>query len=141
VSWDVYAVRAPTHIRRLDDLPDGSPPLVGDADDLVATIRAAAPHVDATDPTWLLLEAADHSVEIALGKSARVHSITFYINSGAGAVPLVLDLCRRLAVTPYDTESGDQLSPESQPPAGPPPDDERDGSGRRRWWQRRGGTG
>jgi hypothetical protein len=134
MSWDVYAVRAPAHLRRLEDLPDGSPPLVGQANDLVAAIREAAPHVDSTDPTWLLLEGSDHSVEVSLGKFDKVHSITFYINGGDGAVGVVLDLCRRLGVTPYDTETGDKLKADSKPPSGPPPDD--DPPEKRHWWQR-----
>jgi hypothetical protein len=84
----------------------------------------------------LLLDAADHSVEISLGKFDQVHSVTFYINRGPGAVALVLELSRRLGVTPYDTETGERLTVGSEPPAAPPPDQEERGTEKRRWWQR-----
>lgn len=139
MSWDVYAIRAPGRVQRLEDLSDTHrPALLGQADSVIETIREAAPQVDASDPSWLVLSGPDHRVEISLGKGAQVHSLTFYITGGASAVPVVLDLCRRLAVTPFDTESGDVLTASSQPPAGPPPDD--DDGGKRHWWQRGGGN-
>lgn len=139
MTWDVYAMRAPG-VRRLEDLSDSfAPRILGQADTIVAAIREAAPHVDATDPSWLLLKGPDHDVEISLGKAAQVHSLTFYIAGGDGAVPLVLDLCRRLAITPFDTESGDVLTSGSQPPSPPPPDEDDDAGGKRKWW-RRGGS-
>lgn len=140
MTWDVYAIRAPAHVRRLEDLSDRhSPRIIGTADAVTDAIRAAVPDVDTTDPTWLRLDRPDHSVEIAVGKGAQVHSITFYLGGGDRAVPVVLDLCRRLAVTPFDTETGEVLTATSVPPAGPPPDDDADRSGKRRWWRRAGG--
>lgn len=137
MTWDVYAMRAPGR-RRLEDLSDTfRPPLLGQAESVIETIRAAAPHADASDPSWLTLRGPDHSIEISLGKGAQVHSLTFYIAAGAGAVPLVLDICRRLAITPFDTESGEVLTATSQPPTAPPPDDDEAG-GKRRWWRRGG---
>ena len=139
MTWDVYAIRAPAHVRRLEDLSDRhSPRLVGVADSVVEAIQSAVPGVDATDRTWLLVNGSDHSVEISIGKGAQVHSITFYLSGGERAVPVVLDLCRRLAVTPFDTETGDVLTASSQPPAGPPPEEDSDRGGRRRWWRRGG---
>ena len=140
MTWDVYAMRAPGRVQRLEDLSESfRPPLLGQADSVIETIREAAPQVDASDPSWLVLAAPDHTVEISLGKGAQVHSLTFYISGGAGAVPVVLDLCRRLAVTPFDTDSGDVLTAASQPPAGPAPDED-EANGKRHWWQRGGNS-
>ena len=136
MTWDVYALRAPRGARRVEDLPDGFvPPAIGNPDEVVEVIRQAARHVDASDPRWLTLEAPDHSIEVALGKGVRVHDLTFYIRGGEGAVAVVLDVCRRLAVTPYDTETGEVLTATSQPPA-PPPDEEPAEAQRRPWWRR-----
>ncbi len=133
MTWDVYAVRAPAGARRLEDLPDGyRPPLLGSNDAVVDTIRAVARTVDSTDPTWLVLTGEDHAIEVSLGKSAQVHDLTFYVRGGDGAVPVILDVCRRLAATPYDTESGNVVTAGFQPP---PPPTAAEEAPTRRWWQ------
>lgn len=139
VSWDVYAVRAPG-ARRLEDVAAGRPPgLVGVADEVLEVVREAAPHVDASDPTWLVLEGQDHSLELALGKGVQVHDLTFYVRGGQGSVALVLDVCRRLGVTPFDTETGEKLTAASTPALPEPPAEDEDERPKRRWWRPGGG--
>lgn len=135
MTWDVYALRAPRGARSVDQIPEGySGPPLGDPDDVVETIRGVAPHVDATDPRWLRIEGPDHQIEVALGKGIRVHDVTFFIGPGDGAVPIVLDVCRSLAITPFDTETGEVLTAESRRPVeGPPEADDEDD---RPWWRR-----
>jgi hypothetical protein len=132
-------MRAPG-VRRLEDISDGyvAPP-VGTSEEVIESIRQAAPNVDASDPTWLLLEGPDHSIEVALGKGIQVRDLTFYIHSGEGAVAVILAICRSLAMTAYDTESGSVLTAASSPPVVAMPDDEEDeaeGGAPRKWWQR-----
>jgi hypothetical protein len=136
MTWDVYALRAPRGARSVEQIPDGyTGPAIGDPDDVVAAVRAVAPHLDTSDPRWLRLTGPDHQVEIALGKGIRVHDVTFYIGGGEGAVPVVLDVCRALAITPFDTETGEVLTTASRPPAdGPTGPDEDDDD--RPWWRR-----
>jgi hypothetical protein len=139
MTWDVYAVRAPVGVRRLEDLPAGfTPPPLGSVTDVVATFREAAPEVDAADPAWLRLVGPDHDVDVALGKALHVRDVTFYVNGGDGSVAVILDVSRRLGVTAFDTESGERLTPESKPPTPAPlADDELAAERKRHWWQRR----
>ncbi len=136
MRWDVYAFRAPTGTRRLDDIPQGyRPPSVGSTADVIDVVRQVRPDVDATDSTWLVLQGEDHSIEVALGKGVQVHDVTFYVRGGHGAVAVILDVCRRLGVTPYETESGEVLHGDSQP--GAPRTAESDGGeAKRHWWHR-----
>lgn len=136
MTWDVYALRAPRGARSVEQIPDGyTGPDIGDPDDVVETVRGVAPHVDATDPRWLRIEGPDHQIEVALGKGIRVHDLSFYLGPGEGAVRIVLDVCRSLGITAFDTETGEVLTEESRPPADAPgdvDDDEAD----RPWWKR-----
>lgn len=135
MTWDVYALRAPRGARSVEQIPDGyAGPAIGDPDDVVAAVRAVAPHLDTSDPRWLRLDGPDHRIEIALGKGIRVQDLTFYIAGGDGAVGVVLDVCRSLGVTPFDTETGEVLTPDSRPPADAPPDEDDDDD--RPWWRR-----
>ncbi len=136
MTWDVYALRAPRGARSVEQIPDGyTGPAIGAPDDVVAAVRAVAPHLDTSDPRWLRLTGPDHQVEIALGKGIRVHDVTFYIGGGDGAVPVVLSVCRAQAITPFDTETGEVLTAESQPPADAPADAAEDDDDRP-WWRR-----
>jgi hypothetical protein len=137
MTWDVYAVRA-QGARTVEELPEGyAGPDIGDPEDVLRTVRRLAPHVDATDPRWLRIEGPDHQIEIALGKDIRVHDVTFYIGLGRGdgAVPLVLEVCQSLGITPFDTETGGLLTASSRPPADAPADEE-DDEDERPWWRR-----
>jgi hypothetical protein len=143
MTWDVYALRAPRGARSVEQIPDGySGPAIGDPDDVVEVVRRVAPHVDATDPRWLRLEGPDHRIEVALGKGIQVHDVTFYIGRGDGAeeingaVPIVLEVCRSLAITAFDTETGEVLTSSSQPPPDAPPDDDDADEDDRPWWRR-----
>jgi hypothetical protein len=138
MTWDVYALRAPRGARSVDQIPEGySGPAIGDPEQVVEVVRQVAPHVDATDPRWLRLDAPDHHIEVALGKGIRVHDVTFYIGGGDGAVPVVLEVCRSLAITAFDTDTGEVLTASSRPPAAAPPEDDEDEDDEERpWWRR-----
>ena len=136
MTWDVYAVRAPRGARSVEEIPEGfSGPDIGDPDHVVEVVRRAAPHVDATDPRRLRIEGPDHRIELSLGNGFRVHDVTFFIGPGDGAVPIVLDVCRSLGITPFDTETGEVLTESSRPPADLPADAADDDEDRP-WWRR-----
>jgi hypothetical protein len=130
MTWDVYALRAPG-VRSVEALPEGyEPPAIGPFDEVLALVREALPGVDATDPSWLTLRTPGYFLEIALGKSVSVHDVYFYVTveeeDPHAAVGAVLDVCRALRITPYDTESGSVLTTESGPPAFRPRTDDED---------------
>jgi hypothetical protein len=135
MSWAVYALTSPGGIRNLDDLPaEYAPPSLGTAADVLERIRTAAPELDASDPKWLRISGPGHTVEITVGKGVEVHDVTFYLSGPGAAVTVALDIAKALRVTAYDTESGEILTPTSQPPAPPPLD--ADELPKRRWWRR-----
>lgn len=140
MTWAIYAMRGPGGVRRLEDMPQAyRPPPLGPAARVVTLIREAVPDVDATDPTWLRITGPDYSVEATIGKGVEVRDVTFYLGGGERAIPVVLQVCRHLRVTPYDTESGEMLTESSRPPSPPPLDEDEmaGGGGKRRWWSLR----
>ncbi|RKS72648.1 hypothetical protein CLV35_2896 [Motilibacter peucedani] len=146
MTWDVYALRAPG-VRSVEALPEGyEPPAVGPFDEVLALVREALPDVDASNESWLTLRRPGFSLEIGLGKSVSVHDVYFYVTvedeDAHSAVSAVLDVCRALRITPYDTETGEVLTTESGPPAYRPPtpdEDEDEPRGLRRLFGRRKG--
>ena len=136
MSWAVYAVRGPGGVRRLDDMPmDYEPPSVGTATDVVAAVREVVPDVDTSKPSWLALRSPDYDVEMTIGKGVEVRDITFYLNDGPRSIPIVMDISRKLGVTPYDTESGDFLTEESRPPVPPPMTADEIKMNKPKWWK------
>lgn len=137
MAWDVYALRAPATAKRIDEIPEWwEQRPVGQSETVIDAIRRAAPQVDTSDPAWLRLAGDGFEIEIALGKGVQIHDVTFYVRrGGSGAVPVILDICRGLAIVPYETESGDRLSASFEPPTAPPADED-DEPQKRKWWQR-----
>ena len=136
MSWDIYAVSGTRGARRLDDLPEAfSPPSIGLQADVIEKVRDVAPHVEVVDPAWLRLTGRDHSIEVSIGKAAQVRDVTFFIHSGDGAVAVVRSVCRSLALTAYDTETGELLNDDSAPPPRPAIE-EPEAAGKKRWWRR-----
>jgi hypothetical protein len=135
MTWAVYAMTAPAGARSLDAVPEGyTPPSVGKAADVVRRIQEAVPDVDTSDPRWLKISGPEHQIDVTVGKGVEVRDVSFYIHSGAKAPAVILDICRHLGITAYDTDSGDLLTPDSTPPV-PPPLDE-DELPKRKWWRR-----
>ncbi|GAB3935611.1 hypothetical protein GCM10029976_046110 [Kribbella albertanoniae] len=123
-------------MRRLEDMPDGyEPPSVGMVTDVIDVVREVVPDVDATKPSWLTLRSDDYDVEMTIGKGVQVRDITFYLNDGPRSIPIVMEISRRLGVTPYDTESGDFLTEESRPPVPPPLTPDEIKANKPKWWK------
>lgn len=138
VTWDVYAIAA-GGLRRLDDLPATyRPPIIGSHEAVAARIREIAPDVDASDPAWLRLAGPDHTVDISLGKGLDVREVIFYLDESAGgaAVGRVVELCRHLALRPFDTETGEVLTADTTRMQAPPMDaEELRESQKKPWWK------
>ena len=117
-------------------MPDGyEPPSVGMATEVIEVVREVVPDLDVTKPSWLTLRSADYDVEMTIGKGVQVRDITFYLNDGPRSIPIVMEISRRLGVTPYDTESGNFLTEESRPPVPPPLTDDEIKANKPKWWK------
>jgi hypothetical protein len=114
---------------------DYEPPAVGTATDVVAMVREVVPDVDTSKPSWLALRSPEYDVEMTIGKGFEVRDITFYLNDGPRSIPIVMEISRRLGVTPYDTESGNFLTEESRPPVPPPMTADEVKMNKPKWWK------
>ena len=114
MSWDVLAFAVPPGIRRIEELPMGyqAPPL-GSRDELIAAICRVAPHVDASDPTWLVLQGPDHLMEVGLGEDNNVVAFMFFVRSGDGSVPVMLAIADAVGAVLLDTSTGELMTVES----------------------------
>jgi hypothetical protein len=112
VSWDVFAFIPPPEARSLGDVPHGyKPPALGPRSEVIERIRAVAPHVDSSDPSWLTLVGPDHIIEIGLGDEPI--GIMFFVRRGEGCVPLILAISAALGTVPFDCSTGELMSAES----------------------------
>lgn len=109
VSWDVFAFVAPPGTASVEELPDDyDPPVIGTREEVIGRIEAIAPHVDASDPTWLRLVGPDHLIEVSL-REEHPTGMTFFIRGGEGCIPLLMKLTVGLGLVPYDTSTGELM--------------------------------
>jgi hypothetical protein len=80
---------------------------------VISAIRQVAPHVDTTDPSWLVLQGPDHLMEVSLGKDEDVDGFTFFVRGGEGSVPLMAAIADAVGATLFDTSTGELVTAES----------------------------
>jgi hypothetical protein len=116
VSWDLFALALPKDAQTIDDIPqDWAVAPIGHRDHLITEILRVVPEADFSDPTWGLVDGADYSIEISMGRKENVEGITFHVRGADGAIAVVAAILDRLQLKAVDTQSRDGalFTPES----------------------------
>jgi len=107
MSWDVIILRAPAGITRVSDLPDGFDQPLGSREEVVRAICAAFPSANSSDPTWMVLDGDEYSIEFSLGQNKSIEYLMLYIRGTAQAVDAVQHLCETTGWRAFDTAAGE----------------------------------
>jgi hypothetical protein len=113
---DVFVFVAPEGLSALADLPTGyQMPSLGTRDEVIATIWRLAPHVDESDPEWLVVKGPDFVLEVSLGSEAVLDSFMFFAPAGDRADPLMAAIAQALGAALFDASSGTLLARRADP--------------------------
>ncbi|MEK7469555.1 MAG: hypothetical protein AAB074_19455 [Planctomycetota bacterium] len=94
MSWDLFVLKLPPGIKRLEELPDGfQAPPIGRREDIIKAILKIAPEADFSNPEWGTLEGPGFSIEISLGVKEILTDFAFHVR---GADPAVLTIAKIL---------------------------------------------
>jgi hypothetical protein len=115
VSWDAYAFRVPAEFASVACIPaDFEQQIIGDRAGVIEQIMQAIPDVDASDPSWLMIDGDDCSIEISLS-AEQVQGLSFFCRgNGEIAIGILSAIARTLALRIVDLQSGDFLEPGPQ---------------------------
>ena len=107
MSWDIYAMGGlPTNIQNVREMPSGFKATpIGSRQEVLDKLIALLPGVDASDPSWPVLDGPDCSIEINLGDSDPCEGFAFHVRGGESAVPVISGILEAFGMRALDPQS------------------------------------
>ena len=105
-TWDIFVQDIPPGTTSVDQIPEGfiTAP-IGQRDAIIAGIRAVAPDVDFTDPTWGVIRGDGYTIEINIGDEPVTSDFAFHVRGDDEAARIVSRILQRLELRAYDPQS------------------------------------
>lgn len=117
MSWDVALLR--TEYRTVASIPrDHKPGPIEDRAALIAVLTRSFAGLDARDPSWLLLDGPDWSIEISLGDSDPIEVITLHVRGADEVLQVIRNLCEVLGTKAIDYSTGEFIDFDGDPGRG-----------------------
>lgn len=105
-TWDILVQDIPPGTTSVDQMPpDFMAAPVGQRDDIIAGIKAVAPNVDFTDPTWGVIRGDGYTIEINIGEEPVTSDFAFHVRGDDEAANVVSRILQRLELRAYDPQS------------------------------------
>ena len=112
MSWDLFVMKLPPGLKEVEDLPgDFQPPLIGTRDGVIAEIRKIAPEADFSNPEWGIIEGADFSIEISLGKEVMINSFALHVRGVDAAILNITRILDQLGLGAIDCQTSRFFEP------------------------------
>lgn len=105
-TWDILVQDIPPGVTSVDQMPpDFKTAPIGRREDILAGIRAIAPDVDFTDPTWGVIHGDGYTIEINIGEEPVTHDFAFHVRGDDEAANVISRILQRLELRAYDPQS------------------------------------
>ena len=109
VSWDVYCFVVPEDVDKVSDIPPAYvPPAIASAPDVLDALRQRCAAVNASDPTWLVVDDPQLFAEVSV-KGESPDGIMFFVRGGSSPGPLIAQVAADLGCRALDCNSGEWL--------------------------------
>lgn len=115
MSWDAYAFRVPAEFGSVARIPaDFEPQVIGDRAYVIEQIKQVVSNADASDPSWVLIDGNDSSIEVSLS-GEQINGLSFFCRgSGEAVIGVLWAIAQTLSLRIVDLQSGDFLEPSPQ---------------------------
>lgn len=105
MSYDLFVMRLPPGVERVEDIPDDFvPEVIGPRTEVISAIVDEVPFADFTDPSWGRIDTPEFSIEVNLSDDP-VRDFALHIRGGDIAVGLIGQVLRRLDAHALDPQS------------------------------------
>lgn len=106
MSYDLFVQDLPDSITSVSEIPDDFEPrgLGLDRTALIEAIANAWPAVDRSDPAWLTVDTADHSIEFNLGADDPIDHFALHVRGEGSTLSAVAKFLDRLSVRAIDPQ-------------------------------------
>lgn len=114
MSWDVILIK-----ERFDWDADNSgykPPLLGNRDEIITSLKSIFPNIDYTDKSWGLLSETEYSIEFNTGSGENVDSIMLHIRGGGNPVNAIKLIMKEMGWEALDCSTSEFIDLEKDNP-------------------------
>ena len=108
MSWDIFVQDLPKDAATVADIPDDfKPSSLGPRAALISRIKEVVPNANFADPTWGIIDGANWSIEVNLGKDEECGGFAFHVRGGDEAALVVGAILEHLKLRAVDGQSGE----------------------------------
>jgi hypothetical protein len=113
VSWDAHILRLDRLVSSLAELPnDYTPPAVGSAVHVRASITEAFPTTDWADPSWGVLDCGEYALEFSLGSDDPIPSFSVHVRGDGDPIRPLVAMCTSNGWRVIDVQTTELLDPQ-----------------------------
>lgn len=107
MSWDVIIFNIPDNIQTISELTDDSILPLGSRDHILSVIAHIFPQANLSDPTWVVLDDEDYSIEFSLGQDEQINTLMLLVRGGIEAINAIENFCKVTGWRAFDSSAGD----------------------------------
>jgi hypothetical protein len=88
---------------------DFEPQVIGDRASVIEQIKQVVPQVDASDPSWIMIDGDDCSIEVSLSNE-QIDGLSFFCRgNGEAVIGILWAIAQKFSLRIVDLQSGDFL--------------------------------
>jgi len=111
MSWDVAIVRVRGKFRPILEVKEDDYLPLGDPEKVRATVRAAFPSAEWSNPTWAVYLHGDFQIEFSLEGVESANAILLHVHGTGDPIPALLKLTEANGWLAIDTSTGEFINP------------------------------
>ena len=110
MSWDVMIFNLQNNIKSVSELTDDSVISLGSKNEVLSTIRHIFPQANFSDPTWVVLDGKDYSIEFSLGQDEQIEVLMLHVRGSVDALDAIERFCQINDWRAFDSATGDFIN-------------------------------
>lgn len=107
MSWDVIIFNLPDNVKTVLELTDESMTPLGSRDYILSVISSVFPQADLSDPTWVVLDGDDYSIEFSLGQDEQLETLMLHVRGDIEAINAIENFCKATGWRAFDSSVGE----------------------------------
>jgi hypothetical protein len=106
MSWDLFVTDIPASATTVEQVPsDWVLPPIPAREKIIGAILEIVPSADASDPSWVRINAPTLDVEVNIGPESPLTMFALHIRGGDNAIGFVAELLDKLKLRAFDPGS------------------------------------
>jgi hypothetical protein len=110
MGWDILILNVPNHNQTVPDLTDTPVVPLGTRTEVIRAIQSAFPESDVSDPSWIVVDDKNYSLQISVYQGDPVEAVMINIHGDTGALDALRLLCEATGWRAFDSVEGNWVN-------------------------------